>query len=497
MNDGLKRILGLLGDEKRIYYFVEDHEVKQEDFQYCQTLYQIVFGPKGYVETLGPTWNMIHDPRFMQIENSFIKNRRAFFGGNADSGKQYIFADNTFTSSITDLEQYAEILGEGRNYYNVIVHPEAKCPIRRWLERTQTGITSIIPHADLACSCPSNGDPHALKDAPAEEVWALIRQECPNRAFEQSGMTSDYGDMVFDLLTKCDLVGLIADYAITPLIDSYVYMETGEDVVDHREFVSDPHGANHQKVLKEVDLLETALTQRAVMRMTATEVLDSIGFGKQIENLTGENEIELDDLERDELLRIVYESNWPEDKAKVMSELMLFISTRHAKTLEERRAIHIQQCKEDSQKTIQGLLKGTIQPINPSTEGVVEIPKDENEKEVLFYADLMAALQKNPFKAELFMLYTDAELKGNRAVVEMLAPIFADPNYSLDEIGYYNFLKAIAAGVLTDGNRRNIRAGKEDAIAGTETTGTYKKSVVHYEAEYNGPNDRPSNDPKR
>lgn len=62
MSDRIRNILGMLDEGKRIYR-VQEGEVQREEFEYCQVIDQLVFGPKGYVETLGPTWNMIHDPR--------------------------------------------------------------------------------------------------------------------------------------------------------------------------------------------------------------------------------------------------------------------------------------------------------------------------------------------------------------------------------------------------------------------------------------------------
>src|SRR5208337_2462289 len=149
--DRIKNILGMLDEGKRIYR-IQEGEVQREEFLYCQIIDQLVFGEKGYVATLGPTWSMIHDPRFIKIENTFIVSRRALFGGDARLGKQYISSDGTFSSTIGDLEQYAEILGEGRHFHNVLVHPNTKCPTRKWLERIHTP-TQIKASLNLECIC--------------------------------------------------------------------------------------------------------------------------------------------------------------------------------------------------------------------------------------------------------------------------------------------------------------------------------------------------------
>ena len=83
---------------------------------------------------------MIHDPRFVNIENMMVQERKAIFGGDARVGKQYFSDDGAMNSSVSDLEKYAELLGEGRNFHNVLVHPDSKCQKRMWLERIYTGL---------------------------------------------------------------------------------------------------------------------------------------------------------------------------------------------------------------------------------------------------------------------------------------------------------------------------------------------------------------------
>ena len=56
----------------------------------------------------------------------------------------------------------------------------------------------------------------------------------------------------------------------------------------------------------EVDVLEKALTQRAVLRATAAKILRQIGFQNVIKKELG-GDVRLTDLERDSLLRIIYE----------------------------------------------------------------------------------------------------------------------------------------------------------------------------------------------
>ena len=78
---------------------------------------------------------------------------KAIFGGDARLGKQYINDDGSFSSTVSDLEKYAEILGEGRNFHNVLAHPDSKCQKRLWLERIYRGFTNLQPYADFGCTC--------------------------------------------------------------------------------------------------------------------------------------------------------------------------------------------------------------------------------------------------------------------------------------------------------------------------------------------------------
>src|SRR5271167_4065923 len=203
--DLLSRVLGMMQDRVRIYQIAEDREVMRDEFEYCQVMYQVVFGDKGFAETLGPTWRMIHDPRFIEIENMMVQERKAIFGGDARVGKQYFNDDGAMNSTVSDLEKYAEILGEGRNFHNVLAHPDAKCQKRMWLERIYTGHTNIKPYSEFGCTC--TGDKNLtgpIKDAPEEVVYALIKQECPNRAFTQGGSTTAYGKLMYNLI-RADL----------------------------------------------------------------------------------------------------------------------------------------------------------------------------------------------------------------------------------------------------------------------------------------------------
>lgn len=489
--DLLQRVFGMLDDKVRIYQILEDREVQRDEFQYCQIMFQIVFGDKGFAGTLGPTWRMIHDPRFQTIEGLMIVDRKAIFGGDARLGKQYINDDGSFSSTVSDLEKYAEILGEGRNFHNVLVHPDKDCQKRLWLERIYRGFTNIKPYAAFGCTCTGcAAEPTTFKDAPDEDVWALIKQECPNRAFTSIGTPTAYGKLMYDLI-RADLIGLIHDYAETPLIDSYVYLRD-HGVVTATESVAfiDPHGQEAPRVLQEIDILEQALSHRATLRVTAYKLLKKIGFERKLHELTGDD-FKLTDLERDDLLMLIYESDYPAEQPEVTfrarlhewekeiekSVLAYVMVLLDYPDFTAREAKQLTNEQIEAQTTIEQLSHGEMQPINSYTEPTAEIPEDAGENEVMKYASMMQAIMGNEFKQELYLLMVEAERQQDTAVLDILAPVFHTPDYPLDERGFYNIIESIRIG------SRSLRAERLDAIRGTKQT-KGQKDLKQLEGEF-------------
>lgn len=498
--DILKRVFGMLDDKVRIYQILEEREVTQSEFEYCQIMFNIVFGEKGFAETLGPTWQMIHDPRFNTIEGLMIVNRHAIFGGDARLGKQYIGDDGTADTTISDLEKYAEIICEGRNFHNVLAHPDQKCQKRLWLERIYKGFTNIKPYSAFGCTCektfPSlTRDPSTFKDASDAEVWALIKQECPNRGFRSTGEPLPYGTLMFNLI-RADLIGMIHDYAETPLIDSYVYLRD-HGVVQAPETVDnvDPWGQEAPRVLQEIDILEQALTHRAAMRVVAYKLLKKIGFQHKLQATYPD--FQLTDFERDELLRLIYTSDYPvQDEKRDPNGIWFRI---HQDSWEKRIAVTIwefvEECRKNSfeyrqqdqllvaqtkaQRIVNDLVHGQMQPINTYTEPTEEIPADHSEGEVMAYADMVQAIMSNEFKSELYLVLVEAEKQNDTAVIDLLTPVFLTPDYPLDEKGFYNILESIRIG------SRSLRAERLDAIRGVkQITDKTKPNVVEHEGEY-------------
>lgn len=490
--DRIRNILGMLDEGKRIYR-VQDGEVDRETFEYCRIIDQLVFGPKGYVETLGPTWAMIHDPRFIKIENTFIMDRRPMFGGDARVGKQYISSDGTFSSTVSDLEQYAEILGEGRHFHNVLVHPNTSCHVRKWLERIHTP-TQAKPSDGLQCLCliQNKQVPSEIKNWSDARVWALVGKECPNY-FTREGKPNRIATRLFDLL-KADLVGMIDDYAETPLVDEWTLLDTGDIIeqTNNPDMLDVP-----PQVFMEVDLLEKALTYRATLRVTAARILKQIGFENTLNRFAEKipaGDPLLTDGEMDTLLRMIYQSNWPDDKPMLLVNLSNFVLSALQAPYADRLAEQISRASEQSKQIIASLKTGETECINRYTDPGAEVPQDA-------HAELIEAIIGNPLKQGLFLIYTEAEkqtMHGDsnnigvlaaislgvedvngeegslckdsncaqcvvpKKVIDILAPIFSAPDFPLGEEGYAKFLKDV------------------------QTTGFLKRSKQELEGEYGG-----------
>jgi len=471
MEDRIRNILGMLDEGKRIFR-IQDGEVDREEFEYCQIIDQLVFGERGFVQTLGPTWNLVHDPRFNKIENTFIINRRSLFGGDSRVGKQYISSDGTFSSTVADLEQYAEILGEGRHFHNVLVHPNTKCPIRKWLERIHTP-TQAKPSDDLQCLCDGNlkKDPKTVKDWSKDEVWALVKQECPNY-FTREGKPNYIATRLYDLM-KADLIGMIDDYSETPLVDEWTDLDTGDIIEQTNNVDLDVP----PQVFMEVDILEKALTYRATLRATAAKILKQIGFAGYLDRMAEQypsHEPLLTDGEMDTLLRMIYQSKWPDDKPLLVANLSNYVMVALQTPYTTRLAEQLARASQESKSVVAELKTGKAECINRFTDPGTEVQQDA-------HAELVEAIIKNPLKQGLFVIYAAAEKqmmhKGisqggllaatslavegvggdealcqdeecaecatARKVVDILAPIFSAPDFPLSEEGYTKFMQDV------------------------------------------------------
>jgi hypothetical protein len=392
MDKLLSRLLGLEGARTAIYRYA-DGQVSKEDFEYAKVIDQVLFDEHvGYIATLGPTWNMVHDPRFVKLENTFVIERRGVVGGDATVGRGILTEDGLNGGNPNDLERYSEILGEGRNMLKAV---------------QAAGI-----------------DPQAFAENDGF-IWNMIKTQSPNW-FRMNGTPNKEATRLFDMC-KAGLVGLIADYAEVPASDEWINAESG-DLLE----VSEHNDPDVLGVYLEIDQLDKAISARAQLRMLAARILNELGIARQIKGEEGR----LTDSERDELLRIVYQSNWPEDKPMLMVNLLNFIATATKRPYDQREKEQLARASEKSKEMVAKLKSGEVKQLNRVTDPGTEYAKEDTTA-------ILDGIMQDPLKRHLFPIYTNAERAGNTRVSELLAPVFNTAGYVLDDSNYWEILKKI------------------------------------------------------
>lgn len=414
--DRLRTLLGLTDDNKRIYRF-EDGEVDRDEFEYTRVMFNYLFDEeKGLVATLGPTWNLIHDPRFNTIENCFIRERKNIFSaGNTLIGQQIITgAFSGFAMNVQELEQYATILGEGRHFLKVV---------NAGLLKDEDG---DVLH------------PSTLYQDSDKVIWGLIRQECPNY-FTMTGSPNYEATKLYNLI-KADLIGLVSDYAELPFVDEFVNSESG-DVFEPTEWDGET-----PIIYVEVDMLEKALTLRGALRVTAARILDRLGFSDHISG--GER---LTSFETDDLLRMVYTSKWPDERLELTSKVIGFVMAKNATPFAEREAAQLRLASDASKEFVAKIKSGEITQLNRKTDAPTDTTMDPQ-------AAIIKSIQDNPYKRDLFMMLTDAEQTGNARVAEYLLPFFESADTLITETMFQDIVRQV----------RSIQGGKRPTTTTVE-----------------------------
>lgn len=378
----IRNLLGLR-DGKRIYVIDSNH-VSQEEYEYCQVLTEVLWGEKGLVNTLGPTWNMILDPRFEKIENQFVVERTPVFGGDARLGKQYVDGNSIMSHSMAELETYAEILGEGRFFLEVV---------------RKDGI-----------------DPNNFCALETEILWKYIRRECPNYFDNVDQLPNSRAQRLFHLF-RSDLVGLVADYADTALLDEWIKLESGETATQ-----ADFNNSHEEPVVyAEVDVLERSLTMRSSLRVTAVKILEKTGLLALIEK----QNFQLTDFEIDHILKMVY--SLPYEKlhlaaANVLTYVTSVVSTPYTQRLATERTTFMAA----SLDTISKLKSGEIKSLTVNDQ-------EEIGRELTLEEKQIVALRKDPNRLELFLMLVEAEKENDTATINLIMPILENTDEEIPE----------------------------------------------------------------
>jgi hypothetical protein len=89
---------------------------------------------------------------------------------------------------------------------------------------------------------------------------------------------------------------------------------------------------------------------------------------------------ELTEMERDNLLGIIFGSNWPDDKLELITKITSFLASASLQgNIAQRTSAQEASLSIESQEFIAGLKSGDILPINRYTEETVEITQTEGE----------------------------------------------------------------------------------------------------------------------
>ena len=194
-------------------------------------------------------------------------------------------------------------------------------------------------------------------------------------------------------------------------------------------------------------------------------------FQKVIKEELGD--VRLTDIERDHVLRLVYnpefavegmvtvgglpptspDENWFMFLAGVKYRVTNYIRSikTGGKKVKEREQEQLTHASQNAQNVFEALRYGEIQSINQYTEPEIDVPLDSHAK-------IMQAILKNPHKQELFMIWVEAERRANEdnqndtdrlnmnRLYSMLTPIFTDPDFEVSEEKFGEYM-AEAAGL--------------------------------------------------
>jgi hypothetical protein len=378
--DPLRTLLNLT-DGKRQYVIDSDH-VTQEEFEAAACMADVLWGHQGLAEMLGSTWRMVHDPRFLAVERCGIYEQRNMFSPDGTQiGVQTVRSSDLFSQSgsIDDMTIYAELLGEGRHLKKVV---EAK----GW-------------------------DPSlALSE---DQVWQLIRQECPNYQ-RRDGSWNRAATVLHELLVA-GLVSLVTDYAELAYCTDWINVDTQEVVEPGKRLMireDDGFEAEDETpvMAAEVDSLYKALTLRAQVRMTAYKLLKQFpGLkGKELEDLA------FTDLESDRICQILFTT--PFDKLyTAMPPIVGIVQTAKSRSYAERMSEETAQLRTESQEFNAKLKSGEIAQIVTPIE---EAPDDDPS---VFFAQLT----QNPYYAGLFQALQKLEAKGSTEATALAEELLA------------------------------------------------------------------------
>ena len=371
------QLLGMLCDRGGRQIRLTQSEYDQAQHELCMGLAQMIWGEKGLVDSLGHVWGFVMDPRFTECEKAWYKKIKitgsATYGKNSEVeyGSVLVGDDGSLTTPrLMTLDQYAEIIGEGRHFIEVV-------------NKRNPHYNATEPYYYF-----TTYDPALVKDWSDEDIWALIKQECGNY-FTQKGEPNQLAKTLFQMF-KADWLGLITDYALMSNIDQWVFAETGD--VAPRTLRADP---DNPIVHAEIEYLDRALTFRTMLRGNTVKVLIKLGGNKLSKDIEG---LVLTEFEKDEVLKEVFRYKYDEIYKALPVVLSMFKNAKEV-PFDERENLQLGIFRKRSKSQMAKLASGELKPLDlldgdeesldEEMQSLAKIQHDENLV-TLFYVQIQA-----------------------------------------------------------------------------------------------------------
>lgn len=407
---------------------VNPSRVTQEEFEAAKLFTDVLWGSNGLAECLGPSWSLVHDPRFMKIEQIWDRatKKKGMFGGTVGGSTEDVQALDLASRILLILDPalYAEILGEGRHFRDVAL---------------KAGL-------DIRGICQDRN-----------AIWRLIAQECPNYQ-RRDGSWNVEAERLFSLL-EADLIGLIDDYTEVAYSQDWIRMDTGE-VVRKTERIEDiGTGMNIPVIAVEVDSLHKAIQMRAMIRTTALRLMKNLPGFKP-----GEIEkIQLTDCESDKVCQLLFKVDY--DKIyTVLPEILALLNRARALPLEDRERGDLKYLRQAAREFQAGLASGEIKPIVTSLE--------ESDKPDIF--NFLSQVQ-HIYNRDVYCAADALALKGDTRAAALLQALAEGGGTTAQWQAIEDYLTSIKAHPKQDVIDGVVRL---DPVRRAEVADQFRKEIV-------------------
>ena len=357
---------------------VDPSRVQAEEFETAKVFAQVIWGPEGYAEMLGPTWYLVHDPRFLKIERMWARETAGMLGGVVRRGISIVKALDLASNIkvIEDPELYSEMLAEGRHFRDVVL---------------AAGLDVKAPEIDPEC---------------AER---LVRQECPNY-IRRNG---ELNDTALDLIAmlQAGLVSLVDDYAHLAYSRDWIRMDTNR-VVAKDEVIWDPMSGSQVPIIAvEVDTIHKALIMRAQVRTTALRLMK--GFpGIKWEDFETTT---LTDSESDQLCQLLFNTEY--DKLyKALPDVLNLIKKAQVIPYDQREHNELAELASTAADFMVKLQSGEIEPIITSLE--------EDPNAAVDPGEFLNAISNNPYLNQTFTALQNLGERGDAEAEALSIQLF-------------------------------------------------------------------------